>query len=444
MATKQPDIEKRAPDVLVLGAGIAGLAAARALAERGRRVLVLEARDRVGGRILSHKTTHGNVVELGAEFVHGRAPELWALIDECGVETVERDGSMLRESSPGELIEDKHSEEGDLFAPLDQLADLPDDRLSFVEWLQTSDVPPEERAALCGYVEGFNAADARRISARSIGEQQHAEEAIEGDRTWHIRGGYAQLTEYLAMRVRELDSEIQLSCTVQSVHWRQGAVRVETTAGTFAAPQCIVTLPLGILQAGFVIDPEPPALAAARRMAMGDAARFTMLFRELWWERSPQLTREALQTLSFLFTSSRTPPVWWTSHPEREAAPTLTGWTGGPRARALAGRSADELAVEACRTLAAVFAMPAEDVAKQLLACHHHDWAADPFSRGAYSYVPAGALDAPMKMSQPEQSTLFFAGEHTDTTGHWGTVHAALRTGLRAAAQALGEAVNSR
>ena len=444
MTAKQPDTETRRPDVLVLGAGIAGLAAARALAERGLRVLVLEARDRVGGRILSHMTTHGNVVELGAEFVHGRAPELWALIDECGVETVERDGAMLRESSPGELIEDKDSEEGDLFAPLDQLADLPDDRLSFAEWLRTSDVPQEERAALCGYVEGFNAADARRISARSLGEQQHAEEAIEGDRTWHIRGGYAQLTEYLANRVRQLGSEIQLSCTVQAVRWRQGEVHVETTAGTFAGPQCIVTLPLGVLQAGFIFDPEPPALAAARRMAMGDAARFTLLFRQRWWERSPQLTSEALQALSFLFTSSRMPPVWWTAHPEREAAPTLTGWAGGPRAAALAARRAGDLAYESCRTLAEVFALPVDEVTTQLLACHHHDWAADPFSRGAYSYVPAGALDAPVKMSQSEQDTLFFAGEHTDTTGHWGTVHAALRTGLRAAAQALGDAVNSR
>lgn len=441
MTITKSDTEARpSTDVLVLGAGMAGLVAARALAERGRRVLVLEARDRVGGRILSHTTAQDNVVELGAEFVHGRAPELWALIDECGVETVEREGAMLRELSRGELIEDKQSEEGDLFAALEQLAELPGDKLSFVEWLQTSDVPQEERAALCGYVEGFNAADARRISARALGEQQRAEESIEGDRAWHIRGGYAQLTDYLAARVRELGSEIRLGCTVQSLHWRRGEVRVQASGGSFAAAQCIVTLPLGVLQAGFVIDPEPAALVAARRLAMGDAARFTMLFRERWWERSSRLTPEALRALSFLFTSSRMPPVWWTTHPEREAAPTLTGWAGGPRAAALAGRGADDLAREACRTLADVFRLPAQDVAEQLLASHHHDWAADLFARGAYSYVPAGALDAPAKMSQPEQGTLFFAGEHTDTTGHWGTVHAALRTGLRAAAQALDEA----
>src|SRR5579875_456466 len=88
-------------DVIVVGAGVAGLAAARALAERGMRVLALEARDRIGGRIFTERTADGVLVEHGAEFVHGRDPALWDLIREAGVRTVERDGSMLREEEPG-------------------------------------------------------------------------------------------------------------------------------------------------------------------------------------------------------------------------------------------------------------------------------------------------------------------------------------------------------
>src|ERR1700760_4336898 len=107
------------PNVLVLGAGMAGLAAARALAERGMRPLVLEARDRVGGRILSLQTSYG-IVELGAEFVHGREPHLWALIEESQAKTVERDGSILRENAPGELTEDEQAEQGGLFDPLEK------------------------------------------------------------------------------------------------------------------------------------------------------------------------------------------------------------------------------------------------------------------------------------------------------------------------------------
>ena len=139
--------------------------------------------------------------------------------------------------------------------------------------------------------------------------------------------------------------------------------------------------------------------------------------------------------MSFLFTFRRLPRVWWTAHPEPQALPTLTGWVGGPRAGTLVGRDADELGNDACRALAEVFGLPEQQVRDALLATHKHDWELDPFSYGAYSYVPAGALDAPGAMAEPECDTLFFAGEHTDTTANWGTVHAALGTGLRAAQQ---------
>ncbi len=436
----------KATDVLVLGAGMAGLAAARALAERGMRPVVLEARDRVGGRIYSLQTGQG-VVELGAEFVHGREPQLWALINEAGADTVERNGSVMRENTPGELAEEEHVEE-DLFDPLDRLADLPED-VSFAEWLASSDLPKERHIALRSYVEGFNAADANRISARSLGLQQKAEEAIEGDRTWHVRGGYSQLAIYLANRLRKLGGEVRLGCVVRSVRWAAGEVSVETSSGVFRAPRCIVTLPLGVLQrvnrdGGVRLEPEPAAVAHARRLAMGSAERFTMIFRERWWERSKHVNKGALKTLSFLFTFRRLPPVWWTPHPEPQALPTLTGWAGGPRAAKLIGRDADQLGAEACGALAEVFGLPEGQVRGALLATHKHDWDLDPFAYGAYSYVPAGGLDAPAAMAEPECDTLFFAGEHTDTTANWGTVHAALGTGLRAAQQVLNSLTSAR
>jgi monoamine oxidase len=87
--------------------------------------------------------------------------------------------------------------------------------------------------------------------------------------------------------------------------------------------------------------------------------------------------------------------------------------------------------------LAAALGRPATELQTRLLSCHSHDWQSDPFARGAYSYAPAGALDASARLTAPVEGTLFFAGEHTDTEGHWGTVHGALASGLRAAAQIL-------
>jgi monoamine oxidase len=433
-------------DVIILGAGMAGLVAARTLAERGLRVCVLEAKQRVGGRVMSQKVDGGGTVELGAEFVHGRAPELWALIGEVGAKTVERDGSMLREQQGGGLVEDDPQDES-MFEPLEQLEDFTGDDKTFADWLAASDVDEKVRPALMAYVEGFNAADARRISVHSLGAQQKAEDETSGDRSWHVVGGYAQLADYLAVRVKELRGEVRLGYEVLSLRWSAGKVFVDTTQEECTAPQCIVTLPLGVLQrvnrlAGIRMDPEPRAIAQARRLEMGHASRFTMVFRDRWWEPSAMLEPETLRAMSFFFTSSRLPPVWWTSHPEAEALPALTGWAGGPRSSAFEGKTAEQLGDEACATLAKIFAVHEEIVRAALVATYTHDWATDPFAQGAYSYVPVGAMDASAAMTQPEAETIFFAGEHTDVTGNWGTVHAAIRSGLRAAAQILKESVS--
>ena len=88
-------------------------------------------------------------------------------------------------------------------------------------------------------------------------------------------------------------------------------------------------------------------------------------------------------------------------------------------------------------TLAKAFNRPLTDLQESLVSWHTHDWLADPYACGAYSYVPAGALDAPERMTLPVEDTLYFAGEHTDVAGHWGTVHAALQSGTLAAERLL-------
>ncbi len=144
-----------------------------------------------------------------------------------------------------------------------------------------------------------------------------------------------------------------------------------------------------------------------------------------------------MRELSFLFTFGELPSVWWTAHPEPSRS--LTGWVGGPRAEALLGKSAEDLGREACAVLGRVLGVGEEFVRGQMVGCSAHDWSADEFARGAYSYVAVGGAGASRDMCEPVAETLFFAGEHTDVSGHWGTVHGAMRSGLRAAAQVLGE-----
>ncbi len=138
----------------------------------------------------------------------------------------------------------------------------------------------------------------------------------------------------------------------------------------------------------------------------------------------------AHERMHFLFAQGEHPPTYWTTAPR--PSPLLTCWAGGPRA--LQTPNAPTLQSAAHASLARIFGRPLEP---GLVAAHFHDWMADPFSRGAYSWAPAGAAEAASTLASPVEQTLFFAGEHTDTTGHPGTVHGALRSGLRAAQQVL-------
>jgi monoamine oxidase len=422
-------------DVLIIGAGIAGLVCARTLAESGRRVCVVEASDRIGGRIFTRRVDD-QIVELGAEFVHGRPPELLTLIAEADLTVIDRTGSQLS-FSDGRLTAESDDRNG-MFDPLEQLRDFTGPDLSFRDFLNRSDSGNNDdlRASAIGYVEGFNAADATQISAQSLGIQQAAEDSIDGDRVAHIREGYDRLPHFLADRLRAAGATLLLNTPVTAVRWGAGHVALETPTGELVAAKAVVTLPLGVLQARTVrIVPGPRTLLeAAAHMRMGPVCRFTLVFRERFWEALPP--QPDLRTLSFLFSFGDLPSVWWTAHPEDSR--TLTGWVGGPRSCALLGRSEEDLADFGCRTLAHIFDRPEAHLRSLLERCETHDWSADPHTRGAYSYVAVGGAQTSARMAEPVKHTLFFAGEHTDVTGHWGTVHGALRSGLRAAHQILG------
>ena len=410
---------------------MAGLAAARALLEGGLRVVVLEASERVGGRILTVRAD-GETVELGAEFVHGRPPELLALIREAGLEVYERNGQMIS-FEDGLLSVDDGREE--MFAPLERLKEFRGEDVSFAAYLDREGVEGEARGSAIGYVEGFNAADATVASARALGVQQAAEGASEGDRVFRVREGYDRVPEFLLSKVRELGGEVRLGAEVREVRWERGRVEIETSAGFFEAVRCVVTLPLGVLEAGRVrFVPEPAGvMEAAKGMRMGQVCRFTIVFRTRFWTRlEPQ---PEMQSMSFLFAFAETPSVWWTSAPEETR--TLVGWVGGPRSEPLLAKLNDELAGEAARTLAKIFALEEAWVWEQVVGFYRHDWRADSRAMGSYSYVAVGGVEASARMSEPVEETLYFAGEHADVSGHWGTVHGAMRSGLRAAGQVL-------
>jgi monoamine oxidase len=438
-------------DVLIIGAGAAGLAAGRTLTAAGLRVAIVEARNRIGGRIFTqHETVPGLgdiPVEVGAEFIHGLPFTTWNLVREAGLDTYERDGTHL--CFEQSQLQHCSQEQGQTFEVLGDMQ----------HWLQTQPVGTDltfddyARAArldsgvaegAARYVEGFNAADRRLVGIAGLARQQVAEDLVQGDRIFYIRGGYEALPQFLCREFKAQGGTLFLNHPVRSVHWSSTGVSVLGHGGSdsaFAlhAKQLISTLPLGVLQSGVVaFEPALPELAAqAARMRMGAVLRVSLVCTSQFWREPARLVQhptiaKELQGLSFLFAKDTLWPTWWTSSPD--LAPVLTGWVAGPKATLLEPGSLTDRAIQ---DAARIFSLPEAELRMQVVGAHCHDWQRDRYSQGAYSYVPAGAIDAPEKMSQSHGHRIFHAGEHTDLEGHWGTVHAALNSGLRAAAQLL-------
>jgi monoamine oxidase len=446
-------------DCVIVGAGVAGLASGRMLAAAGKRVVILEARDRVGGRIFTRRVNgvgaSGTLpIELGAEFIHGLPDEIWALVRQAKLITYELQGShLLLANGRLEQQDDQGDRASDVLQGLETWMDartsLRD--MSFADYLELAPVDKRQAEAAADYVEDFNAADRHVIGIAALTKQQRAEDAIQGDRIFRVQMGYDTIPHLLADDIIRAGSPVLLRHKVMRVVWSPGSVTVHglddrNREFMLHGHRAIIALPLSILQAGRVqFDPNPSAvLAQAARMRMGAVVRVILVFRSRFWRdeawtiAKPSLKTE-LERLSFLFTPHRTLTTWWTPRPND--APMITGWIGGPAAEEfqdnLRRNGPDTLLRECLKVLSAAFGVSEAELGRSLSSWHRHDWDADEFARGAYSYVPSGALDAPDKMTIPVEETLYFAGEHTDTTGHWGTVHGALRSGLRAARQFL-------
>ncbi|HKW68246.1 MAG TPA: FAD-dependent oxidoreductase, partial [Terriglobales bacterium] len=204
------------------------------------------------------------------------------------------------------------------------------------------------------------------------------------------------------------------------------------------------TLPLSILQ----LPPSSPGAvhfiptldakqAALSQLAMGTAVHVSMVFREAFWREAAFAGATGnLADMQFLFSDNPWLPTWWSKLPSQ--APVLVGWSAGPRAQQFCGQPASVVTGKAVEALAAILGMTAERVSSLLQAAYVHDWQADPFSRGAYSYVLAGGAEqAQRELAAPLADTLFFAGEATNSQGHHATVHGAIASGYRAAAELL-------
>jgi len=293
---------------------------------------------------------------------------------------------------------------------------------------------------MTAYLQGFHGADLDRFGSAALAENQAAEEEDEG-RMFRPVGGYGRLVAALESRLDSELAEIRTGAVVTQLSWRAGAVEVnvQTMSGDsvqITGSQAIVAIPLSVLKAdpdakgALRFEPMPADWPRALDcLEMGAAQRIVLQFETAWWVKPNR------RAPVFIHGKDEPFPVWWTSSPAD--LPFVTGWSGGPKAGELSGKTMDQLIPLALESVSSIFGRPIDVLTSQLRAAYSHDWIGDPYARGAYSYGGVGAAEGRELLRRPVSDTVFLAGEALVDEGRNATVPGALRSGLQSAAALL-------
>lgn len=425
------DEQKRSVDrVLVLGAGVAGLTAAWRLLQAGIEVEVLEARDRVGGRLWTSFAYGPFPVELGAEFIHGDRVITWQFLQRYGLHALDDPSQDRRYVGINSRVlpsADLSRSVGEgIFTPLAQAAEAwdatgqPDtDLASALRWWATQQgiqVTPElwelwQTLAAIGW----------SADLEDIGVSGEIEATYEGDglRNWRIAEGEQALAERMA---RELGESVRLGCIVERVEWDADGVRVLASDGEHRGRWAVIALPLGVLQSGTVeFSPGLPQefCEAIERLDPGRSLKIIVELAHDPW--GPEI--------GCLFVTC--PHGIWERPGLGFAAsePVFSLLTGGSDARYLGTLPPDAAIREAVQALGAVLGVDLGGAVRRGAVI---DWTNDPWCRGGYSVVPPGGAGLRARFRSVLGGRLVFAGEFTSVERP-STVHGAIESGLRAA-----------
>jgi monoamine oxidase len=425
-ASVMPATRRHLTDFVVVGAGAAGLMTARELARAGKRVTILEARARCGGRIYplpSHE--FGYPAEGGAEFVHGAAPVTRALMREAGLSLLPRGGTRWS-TRTGALSPTDYSpaDMGRFYRALAEVkADLP--IAEFLEMNFAGQRYDDLRRSITRTVEGYDAADPRRASTLALRDEWMARDDGEHGR---LARGYGGLIEYLLSECRRYGATLHLGAAVKAIDEGRGRIAVRCQQGaTLEADAAILTVPPPLLPEIELPSAAHQQTVATADIGFGNVIKILLRFATRWWADDGGRN---LANLSFLL-SDAIVPTWWTQYPAEY--PVLTGWFAGPKADGVSSRTEAELIDMGLTSLAEIFGLPRDRVRKSLVASRAINWGNDPFARGAYSYATPRTREARSVLRKSSGEAIFFSGEALYAGPDMGTVEAALVSGQETA-----------
>ncbi len=424
----QSDSSVRTAEVLVIGAGMSGLAAARTLADKGVSVIVLEARDRIGGRTWTNSSL-GLPLDLGASWIHGiKNNPMTDLAKRFGANVVPTDyeNGILFDSDGSEVSDSDYAEIEDLFESIfEEVAAMQEDtdedmslQQAFDEVVSERDLSEDELRKLQFYVHQETALEYGADPA-DLSLWEWDQDEVFGGKDVVFPNGYSQITNGLAQGL-----DIRLNEKVTRISYSADSVEVNTSSGVFGGEKVIVTLPLGVLkQASVKFEPSLPASkqSAIDRLAMGVLNKVYLKFPETFWNQE-------IENFGYL---GEKLGEWsdWMSFVPYVGAPVLMAFHGGEKGFAIENLSDDEIIAGAMKTLRVIYGDAIPEPEGYLIT----RWGKDPFSFGAYSHIPPFASgDDYDALFEPVDDILYFAGEATSRE-YPATQHGAYLTGVAAA-----------
>ncbi|HVS96305.1 MAG TPA: NAD(P)/FAD-dependent oxidoreductase [Puia sp.] len=419
---------------IIIGAGAAGLMAARRLSAAGQAVILLEARASAGGRIftLSRGGDLSVVAEGGAEFIHGELPISLRLAREAGV-TLQPVDSQMVQMRQGKEPDSDQREAGDWGRLMERMADPGKDR-PFADFLAET-FPGERyrnlRDAAGRTAEGYDLADLQRVSTHSLYREWSGES--EDEEEYRLAGGYRELTGYLADVCRKQGCRFHFSTIVTEVIWRRGRVEVRTAGGAvFSGRRLVTTASLGVLKSGGIrFTPDlTRQQEAIGRLGFGSVIKVLLEFKKPFWRDRKTKGR----TLFIL--SDEPVPTWWTQ--TADDCPLITGWIAGQALRDFRECSREGRRQACFDSLAHLFKRDPSWLRQELVHSVLFDWEHAPYIRGGYSFETVGGEADRAILADPVEDTLFFAGEALYDGPVPGTVEAAFSSGNSVAARISG------
>lgn len=407
--------------VLIVGAGVAGMYAAHLLDQKGVSVLVLEASDTHGGRVRPLENFADFVVELGAEEIHGENSIYYKIAQESGATLIDKPLENYY-FIDGELLDEEAAEENKDFIEamdfIDSIQDYSGDDISLADYLKSEDIDEKVHHIVSAEVANEHGTSAERIGMAGLALEEKIWEAGEENFILANRSHISIIEQHC----KSILDKIAYRKAVKSIDYSEELTSVLTQDGsTYKAKAVIVTVPLTMLQANTInFYPVLPKEKqnAIQKIGMDAGMKIILKFSKAFWQPD---TGSIFGKLI---------PEYWVSSEGRSVETyVLTAFVNGKNAEYLSSEGDNAVAL-VIDELSTIFK---DNISAYLEKSYLIDWAKEPFIRGAYSYDKMGIGESRKILAEPVENTLFFAGEATCTNGHHASIHGAMESAKRAA-----------